>query len=76
MRRFGAAVLSAIRHVNRAGVGARVEHIEPDELVGMSETGVLNNALQLCRRCHDDLDQAVKRLRAIAGASCTRHPHH
>ncbi len=136
---FRAAVLSAIRDVHRAGVGARVEHVEPDELVNIAEIGrrlnmtregvrkwvagergpggfpspaggltqrspvwrwadvldwlraselragvehlvpaaeiaqgveigVLNNALQLCRRCHDDIDQAVNLLRAIAGA--------
>lgn len=31
------ALLSAIRDVEAAGIGARVEHIEPDELVTMSE---------------------------------------
>jgi hypothetical protein len=31
------ALLSAIRDVEAAGVGARVEHVEPDELVTMSE---------------------------------------
>lgn len=34
---FQGAVFSAIRNVEGAGVGAKVEHIEPDELVTMSE---------------------------------------
>ena len=34
---FQKAVLSAIQNVETAGVGARVEHVEPDELVTMSE---------------------------------------
>jgi hypothetical protein len=34
---FREAVFSAIRDVEAAGVGARVEHVEPDELVTMSE---------------------------------------
>jgi len=31
------ALLSAIRDVEKAGVGARVEHVEPDEFVTMAE---------------------------------------
>jgi hypothetical protein len=34
---FQQAVLSAIRDVEAAGLGIRVEHVEPDELVTMSE---------------------------------------
>jgi hypothetical protein len=34
---FEQAALSAIRDVESAGIGAKVEHIEPDELVTMSE---------------------------------------
>jgi hypothetical protein len=34
---FPQALLSAIRDVEAAGVGAKVEHVEPDELVTMSE---------------------------------------
>jgi hypothetical protein len=34
---FRTAVLSAIHDVESAGIGARVEHVEPDELVTMSE---------------------------------------
>jgi hypothetical protein len=34
---FRGAVLSAIRDVESADVGAKVEHVEPDELVTMSE---------------------------------------
>lgn len=34
---FRQAVLSAIRDVESAGVGAKVDHIEPDEMVTMSE---------------------------------------
>ena len=34
---FPEAVLSAIRDVEAAGAGAKVEHVEPDELVTMSE---------------------------------------
>jgi hypothetical protein len=34
---FRQAVLSAIKNVEAASVGARVEHVEPDDLVSMSE---------------------------------------
>jgi hypothetical protein len=45
-RSFGQAVLSAVHDVEGAGIGARIEHIEPDELVTMSE---IARRLQLSR---------------------------